>query len=252
MEIAYFTNLGHVRKNNEDAILINDKLICNTSLEKPEFEKLTGNTDYINLSVADGMGGHEKGEIAAQITLETLKQEKPKNEKELVNSIEKARSSVEEYKDKNPDAFGLGTALAGLIISEEKGFVFNVGDCRVYKKVGNFLRRITKDHTLVEELINKGYLTEEEARLSPQKNILTSAIIGDNYETDVLIYTKEISYKKNDIFLICSDGLWENYKHEELEELFKSDDLKIISDNILKTFDKKLLKDNVTFVLCKI
>ena len=252
MEIVYFTNVGHIRTNNEDAILINEELFYNTSFEKPKFENLTGNTNYINLSVADGMGGHERGEIAAQITLEILKQEKPKDEKELISTIEKARISVEEYKNKHPEAFGLGTAVAGLIISDIKSFVFNVGDCRVYKKVGNFLRRMTRDHTLVEELINKGYLTEEEARLSPRKNILTSAIIGDNYETEVLIYTKEIKYKKNDIFLICSDGLWENYKHEELEELFKSDDLKVIADNILKTFDKKLLKDNVSFVLCKI
>jgi protein phosphatase len=249
MEIAYFTNVGSVRKNNEDAILIQDKIIWNISLNKVYFEYIKNK--YIILAVADGMGGHERGEIAAKVTLETLKELKPKNSNELREAILKARDKLEEYKKEYPEALGLGTALAGLIINEDDGIAFNVGDCRVYKKIGKFLRRLTKDHTLAEELVDRGILTEEEVLSFPNRNVLTSAIIGDNYQTNVQIYTKEIKVKDNDIFLICSDGLWETFRGEELEKFFSSDSIKEIAKNIIQGLKGKILRDNVSFVLAK-
>ncbi len=249
MEIAYFTNVGSVRKNNEDAILIQDKIIWNVSLNKVYFEYIEN--EYIILAVADGMGGHERGEIAAKITLETLKDIKPKNSEELEYTIKKARDKLEKYAKENPEALGLGTALAGIIIKNNEGIVFNVGDCRVYKKIGNFLRRLTKDHTLAEELVDRGIITEEEVLSFPNKNVLTSAIIGDNYQTDMQIYIKEIKVKENDIFLVCSDGFWEVFKNEELENLFISDNIKDIAKNIIQNLRGKILKDNISFVIAK-
>jgi len=249
MEIAYFTNVGNVRKNNEDALLIQDKIVWNISLNKVYFEYI--DSDYILLAVADGMGGHKKGELAARITLETLRKLKPKTLDEIKQSIEEARKKLEMYVKEFPSAMGLGTALAGLVKNGYRGIVFNVGDCRVYKKIGKFLRRLTKDHTLVEELIDRGLLTEEEAKFFPNKNVLTSAVIGDNYQTKMDIYLKEISIKKNDIYLICSDGLWEVFEKEELERLFNSEDLREISENILKELKGKVLRDNVSFILAK-
>lgn len=249
MEIAYFTNVGNVRRNNEDALLIQDKIIWNISLNKVYFEYI--DSDYILLAVADGMGGHKRGEVAARITLETLKRLKPKTIEEIRLSIEEARKRLEMYVKEFPSAMGLGTALAGLVKNGYRGVVFNVGDCRVYKKIGKFLRRLTKDHTLAEELVNKGLLTEEEVKFYPNRNILTSAVIGDNYQTQMEIYLKEINIKKNDIYLICSDGLWEVFENDELERLFNSDDIKEISENILNELKKRVLKDNVSFIIAK-
>ena len=250
MEIAFFTNIGHVRKNNEDAILIQDYLFSEVSFEEVKFLNLED--DYLIVAVADGMGGHEKGEVAAKITLEVLRREKPKTEEDLKVALEKARKLIEYYKDKNPEAFGLGTALAGLIKNGDYIIIFNVGDCRVYKKIGKFLRKLSKDHTLVEELIDKGYLNEFEAKSFPNKNILTSAVVGDDYQTELKIFIKKIPFKKDDIFLICSDGFWEVFEEEELEEIFDSDDIKEISERIIKSLQKKVLKDNTTFVILKI
>lgn len=250
MEVAFFTNVGHSRKNNEDAILIQDKIFFETSFNEVKF--LNIEDEYLIIAVADGMGGHEKGEIAAKITLEVLKREKPKTEKEIINSLKKARDFVEYFKDKNPEAYGLGTAVAGLIKQNDYMIIFNVGDCRVYKKVGRFLRKLSRDHTLVEELINKGYLDEYEAKHFPNRNVLTSAVVGDDYQTKLEVFTKEIKYKKGDIFLVCSDGFWEVFDEEELEEILSSDDIKEISDKIFKSLEKKVLNDNITFVILKI
>ncbi len=250
MEIAFFTNIGHIRKNNEDAILIQDKLFSEVSFDEVQFLEIED--EYLIVAVADGMGGHEKGEIAAKITLEVLRREKPKTEEKLKESLEKARDLMEYYKDKNPDAYGLGTAVAGLIKQSDYTIIFNVGDCRVYKKVGKFLRKLSKDHTLVEELIDKGYLDEFEAKTFPNKNILTSAVIGDDYQTELKIFTREFKLKKGDIFIICSDGFWEVFEEEELEEIFNSDDIKEISDKIFKNLQNKVLRDNITFVILKI
>ena len=250
MEIAFFTNIGHLRKNNEDAILIQDKLFSEVSFDEVQFLEIED--EYLIVAVADGMGGHEKGEIAAKITLEVLRREKPKTEEKLKESLEKARDFIEYYKDKNPDAYGLGTAVAGLIEYSDYLIIFNVGDCRVYKKVGKFLRKLSKDHTLVEELIDKGYLNEFEAKNFPNKNILTSAVVGDDYQTKLQIFIKKLKFKKEDMFIICSDGFWEVFEDEELEEIFNSDDIKEISDKILKSLQNKVLRDNITFVILKI
>jgi len=250
MEIAFFTNIGHLRKNNEDAILIQDKLFSEVSFDEVQFLEIED--EYLIVAVADGMGGHEKGEIAAKITLEVLRREKPKTEEKLKESLEKARDFIEYYKDKNPDAYGLGTAVAGLIEYSDYLIIFNVGDCRVYKKVGKFLRKLSKDHTLVEELIDKGYLNEFEAKNFPNKNILTSAVVGDDYQTKLQIFVKKLKFKKEDMFIICSDGFWEVFEDEELEEIFNSDDIKEISDKILKSLQNKVLRDNITFVILKI
>ncbi len=250
MKIAFFTNIGHIRKNNEDAILIQDKLFSEVSFDEVQFLEIED--EYLIVAVADGMGGHEKGEIAAKITLEVLRREKPKTEEELKKSLEKARNFIEYYKDKNPEAYGLGTAVAGLIKQSDYAIAFNVGDCRVYKKVGKFLRKLSKDHTLVEELIDKGYLDEFEAKTFPNKNILTSAVIGDDYQTELKIFTREFKFKKGDIFIICSDGFWEVFDDEELEEIFNNDDIKEISDKIFKNLQNKVLRDNITFVILKI
>jgi len=249
MEIAYFTNVGNVRKNNEDALLIQDKIIWNVSLNKVQFEYIE--SGYILLAVADGMGGHERGEIAAKVTLETLKETKPRTVEEIEESLKLARDRLETYARMFPEALGLGTAVAGLIVNGKEGIVFNVGDCRVYKKVGNFLRRLTKDHTLAEELVDRGILSEEEVIYYSNKNVLTSAIIGDNYQTVMRIYTKEIPVKDGDIYLICSDGFWEVFTNDELESLFNSNDLKEISNNILSSLKNKTLKDNVSFIIAK-
>jgi len=232
MEAIYYVNKGKVRSNNEDGILIDDILITDSMNEPKKIEN-----DFKKIVVSDGMGGLDNGEVATRILLETFKESDIKD----IESIEKTiKKSAEKFLDNS------GCATAGIIF---EGFVFNVGDCRVYKKVDMFLNRLTKDHSLAEQLIDIGELDEEDLINFEKKNVLTSAVIKNK---DINIYTKEIKIKPDDIFLVCSDGLWGEFSIDELEECFSSDNIEEIASNLLKALDKKEVKDNVSFVIVKV
>ena len=232
MEAVYYVNKGKVRENNEDGILIDDILVIE-SMQSPK--QIEGN--FKKIVVSDGMGGLDNGEVATKILLETFRDNEIKNQDEIKNTIYK---SADNFLDNS------GCATAGIIFDR---FVFNVGDCRVYKKVDMFLNRLTKDHSLAEQLIDIGELDEENILEFDKKNVLTSAVIKNK---DIQIYTKEIKIKENDIFLVCSDGLWGELSLDELEECFESEDITEISSNLLKSLELKEVKDNVSFVIVKV
>jgi len=247
---SYYTNRGKVRSNNEDAILVNDLLICEKDLEKCEVVELE--TGRSLLIVVDGMGGHERGEVASKIVLETFKEQKENifNVEDVKAAVKLARDRLEEYVRVNPSAHGLGCALAGMMILEnEEAIVFNVGDCRVYRFVNDNLRRLTKDHSLVELLLSEGMITPREAREHPQRNVLTSAVVGDGYASSMEIYVNKVDIGLGGKFLICSDGLWNELVDEEIVEAMRENDS---CATLLKRLVEKTLKDNVSFILLEL
>ena len=145
MEAIYYVNKGKVRGNNEDGILIDDSLVID-SMSEPK--KIEG--DLKKIVVSDGMGGLDNGEVATEILLETFRDSEIKSLEDIEKTIQK---SADNFLEK------IGCATAGIIFD---GFVFNVGDCRVYKKVDIFLNRLTKDHSLAEQLIDIGELSEDD------------------------------------------------------------------------------------------
>ncbi len=246
MKVIYYTSKGKVRDNNEDAILIQDKLISEADFEEPIEEECEG---CFLFAVADGMGGHQKGEIASREALETLRRLKPRDNEELDMAIEKSRDRLEELVKQDSSCYGMGTAIAGLILKEEGyAVVFNVGDCRVYRIRENKIERLTIDHSLVEMLVARGDISREEAKQHPKRNVLTSAIIGDNYKSPLEVYKREVIILENTKFLICSDGLWEELEEEELLRLANSETKSEFFD-ILKD---KPLKDNLSFILLEV
>lgn len=233
MEALYFVNRGKVRQNNEDGILIDEMVVCD-SMDEPK--KIDG--DFKKIVVSDGMGGLDSGEIATKILLETFRE----SEIEEIDDIQKTiQKSADRFLDNS------GCATAGIIIN--KGFVFNVGDCRVYKKVDLFLNKLTRDHSIAEQLIEIGELSEEDILEFDRKNVLTSGVIKNR---TIQIYAKKVKIKKGDIFLICSDGLWGELSIDELEDAFGSEYLEDIGANIFKTIKNKKQKDNISFVILKV
>ena len=233
MEIIYYVNKGKVRENNEDGVLIDDILVT-ASMKEPE--KIKGN--FKKIIVSDGMGGLDNGEVATKILLETFKTSELKTEEDVKNTVFKSAGNFLENS---------GCAMAG--ISFEGNLAFNVGDCRVYKQVDIFLNRLTKDHSLAEQLIDMGKLSEDDIIEYEKKNVLTSAVMKNK---DINIYVKKIKIKKNDIFLVCSDGLWGEFGLDELEECFNSNDIEKIVVNILDSLKDKEVKDNISFVIIKV
>jgi protein phosphatase len=192
---------GLVRKTNQDSILIHTEQKC--------------------FVIADGMGGHRGGDIASQLTVQVFAQELThakglskvdiiKRAVEFSNKLIYEKSQSEDYLN------GMGTTVVSLIIDKSKAFIANVGDSRVYLMNNNLIYQITRDHSLVQEKLNLGIYTREEAAQDKMKNILVRTLgFEDKLEFDLFEYT----ISKNDLFMICSDGLYGKVCDEEIAEI---------------------------------
>lgn len=210
LKVCYFTHRGY-RSNNEDALLIDGLVLQEELMEEVECISFFGGGLF---AVADGLGGHRGGEFASKMLLETLAERRPQSRSELLDSLRAARDRLEDFTRENPIYYGLGTAVAGLIILEEKALVFNVGDCRVYGIEVDRAIRLTQDHTEAEELVKAGFLDPQRVKHDPRRNFLTFAIIGSPDFKDFEVFTKEVYDYRH--YFICSDGVWEPLEEEEL------------------------------------
>lgn len=246
---AYITNKGTHRDHNEDSILISDKLINNTSMDQAESG--TSSHSFI-FAVADGMGGLQKGEVASQKVLEFLWETygEVKKEEDIKKMVDTIQYDMIELLKRHPEDFRMGTTLTGLKVTDKEVLVFNVGDSRTYRVLNGYLEKLTKDHSLVQRMVDAGIITEEEMALQPNKNIVTSAFIASN-ETIEEISSKSLEINERDRFLIVSDGVWEALTLDEMEGCLTRD-LKESVDNIFSQAIKNKCKDNVSAILLEI
>lgn len=234
---------GNVRKNNEDSFLFES------------FEKLN------ILILADGIGGHERGEVASNCAVNVVMNYIKDNYKLyanyshlLVDAFCEANKiiyqmNLEEISEGEPiSRKTMGTTLETLLIDGDTLYFAHVGDSRIYIKDDNF-KMLTKDHSLVQYLYSSGALTEEEVENYSDKNSLLRAIGTEKYiEVDV----DSMKIKNNDILLVCSDGLTNEMSDDEISEML---DLKYSAkemvDNIISTVKNGLARDNVTVGIFK-
>lgn len=234
MKVCFFCHRGKIRKNNEDAILVGEEIYAGIDFDEVVLKE---NHSFL-FCVADGMGGYEGGEIASRIVLETFKEIKPVDSESLNSCLKVAKKKLEECAFKKPELNDMGSTLAGIILQGDKVLVFNIGDCRVYRVFPKKSIRLSRDHSLVERLILEGVITKEEAKIHPQRNVITSALmIRENYE----VFTTEVELLDNDRFLICSDGLWE--EREDFSELFEEP-----QKFVKALFENYTLRDNFSFI----
>lgn len=234
---------GNVRKNNEDSFLFES------------FEKLN------ILILADGIGGHERGEVASNCAVNVVMNYIKDNYKLyanyshlLVDAFCEANKiiyqmNLEEISEGEPiSRKTMGTTLETLLIDGDTLYFAHVGDSRIYIKDDNF-KMLTKDHSLVQYLYSSGALTEEEVENYSDKNSLLRAIGTEKYiEVDV----DSMKTKNNDILLVCSDGLTNEMSDDEISEML---DLKYSAkemvDNIISAVKNGLARDNVTVGIFK-
>ena len=192
------THKGMVRTNNQDGYVI----------------EIFDDQKTVLLVVCDGMGGANAGNVASHVALEIFSsnvQNQFENEMDetatedmLRISAQNANRAVYEISLKQPECRGMGTTLVGAIAQGEKVTLINIGDSRAYVITKEDIKQITEDHSFVQEMVRKGKLTPEEARNHPHKNLITRAIGVDTFvDSDLFHYTME----KDDILLLCSDGL---------------------------------------------
>jgi protein phosphatase len=159
-------------------------------------------------AVADGMGGAQAGEIASGIAVETLGAGRPDAattaEQQLASLIQTANQRIHDLSRSDEQHAGMGTTMTVVLVGEEEITIAHVGDSRAYRLRDGALQRLTRDHSLVEELLEQGKLTAEEASRHPQRSVITRAV---GPEARVEVDTQTERARDGDVFLICSDGL---------------------------------------------
>lgn len=249
----HYTHVGNYRTVNEDSILLNDTIF--QKKEMVNFLPSIISSESPIFGIADGMGGHDKGELASYTILSYLKDNKNKilSERDLKTTIIKSQSKLSEIAKIN-NSFGMGTTLSGIHFIQRKAIIFNCGDSRVYQIDSNELSRITEDDSEVFTLFKNGEITEDQIRLQKGKNILTAALIGDSKTRIPQISIHRANIKIGTRFLICSDGLWEGIPLEKFKGFFK--EANITEEEICKNLSQFSLKysglDNISYILLKI
>ncbi len=183
------TDIGLKRSTNQDSITMNGKLHL--------------------YAVADGMGGHNGGDIASQLAVKVMPEFIEENkdlatEELLKNMIQHANAKIHDKGQSNIELKGMGTTIVALYFKEDSIYIANVGDSRAYLVHNKQIYQITRDHSLVQEKVNMGIYTRSQGQKDKMKNVLTKTV-GFDPEIKADVFKFKVS--KNDIFLICSDGL---------------------------------------------
>lgn len=209
--------------------------------------------------VCDGMGGANAGNVASRLAVETFVSEldglfrDPKEEdavcRQLHRAVTRANGEVYEQARCNEAYSGMGTTLVGAFLSAELAFIVNVGDSRAYHVRGGAISRVTKDHSVVEDMVARGDITPEEAQSHPNKNLITKAI-GTEPEVVGDVYTLPV--RSGDYILLCSDGLTNLASEEEILREFEGHTLEQCSEMLIHLALSKGAPDNVTVVVMEI
>lgn len=247
-KIEYITNTGLKRDHNEDSILLNETIICNENMQNSQLLTFE-NVESLICCVADGMGGHLKGEVASCFVLKKLKNiQDIQDEDSLIKFFYGIKKELNDFAMQNPEYFNMGSVLAGIHITQKDLYIFNVGDCRVYAINHGYLEQLTQDHSFVYNLYEEGSINYNEISKHPKRNIVTSAFIANNDYKIPQIYIKKLPLQNYQEFFICSDGIWELLDIEELEDYLKQPNkMNLIKDNVLK----KGANDNFSGIFIK-
>ena len=178
--------------------------------------------DCALLVIADGMGGHAAGEVAAELAVESFEGYRPGGpdiSAELLNQIEEAQRSIMERSDALPSLRGMGTTLTAVFLTGKSAFWAHVGDTRIYHLHKGSLIRITEDHTMAGMLLKKGEITREQARLHPYGNVLTRCVGCEQHEPD----SGAFGLTDGDYVLLSSDGLHDLISDEQIAAFLSAD-----------------------------
>jgi protein phosphatase len=236
LEAAGLTDVGQVRTSNEDAF--------GYCVEEGVF------------ALCDGMGGAAAGEVASRIAVDTLISQlcaadsHENRRKVLEEAIAAANQIVHSRAETEAALHGMGTTLVAVAIGGDRALVGHVGDSRCYLYRRGDLRRLTHDHSLVDEQVRLGQLTQDEADHSPLRNVITRAI---GTQTSVSADIAELALEPDDILLLCSDGLTKELPDDRIAAMLGDDgDLDSLCGRLIDAAKAAGGHDNVTAVLTKI
>jgi protein phosphatase len=203
--------------------------------------------------VADGMGGAQAGEVASRIAVEAFEQGLPDSgspEERLATRVREANQQIYERSRADRGRAGMGTTLTAAYVDDTHVAIAHVGDSRAYMFRDGSLQRLTQDHSLVDELVRRGKLTEEQAAEHPQRSIITRAL---GPEPDVEVDTWTYPARAGDVVLLCSDGLTSMIPEDRVREILATNDnLDDAADALIRGANEAGGRDNITVVLYRL
>jgi PPM family protein phosphatase len=204
-------------------------------------------------AVADGMGGAQAGEVASQRAVEQFKAERDSSkspEEQLEWVAQTANAEIHRMANEDESRAGMGTTFTAVMVTGKELAVGHVGDSRLYRLRDDKLERLTHDHSLVEEFVRQGKLTQEEAEVHPQRSIITRAL-GPEAEVEVETFT--YPGQADDVYLLCSDGLTGMISEEAVAEILRNRrSLDDAADQLIAAANEGGGKDNITVVLFRL
>ena len=242
--IGMLTDVGKVRTIDEDSILAADL----------SFGVNSKSSKFLLLAVADGMGGHAKGEEASKIALNAIARtvipelfnDTPFTEL-LEKGIQNANQNILDYTAKYPESSGMGTTSVCAVVKGNEVHLANVGDSRAYVVSDDEIRVVTKDHSYVQALVDEGKITQAQAREHPKKNIITKAVgISPSVEADKSILT----LGSDESLLLCCDGVIAHLPDEDIHKIINdSPDPQSACQKIVDTANERGGSDNISLII---
>ena len=232
LNIGNFSDVGKTRDINEDY-----------------FGSFSGSFGSL-LLVCDGMGGHKGGEIASRLAVETISNYFEKlndnyNISEVINkSLEAANTSIILKAKENSDLTDMGSTVVLVLIKDELVYYTSLGDSRIYKIRDGAIYQITKDNSLVQQMVDSNIITEDEAKVHPKKNVITKAL-GTNDELEQEYY-EPFKLLENDKLILCSDGLTAHVDEEEIFQLSENNPPQQAAQKLVELANERGGTDNIT------
>lgn len=231
------TDKGIIRNSNQDAFIAG---------------QISKNLTFA--IVCDGMGGANAGNVASEIAVKTVSEylynsyrENMKSddiEKVMKNAISSANILLFDKASKNSSLSGMGTTIAAVVINDDTAIIAHVGDSRIYL-INEEINQLTKDHSIVQTLIESGKITKEDANIHPKKNVITRAL---GVESQVIVDTCTLDIKKGDTFLLCTDGLTNYVAENKIFETFKNYQITDVANRLVELANNNGGGDNITVV----
>lgn len=243
-------DIGVHEEENDDRVLVGKTLLSDGVISGKSSEP------YLLAAVCDGVGGLSRGYRAAEITLDVMQylQRQNVDEKAIRNGIEEANRRVLLSQQEENCTEGMRSTISGFYADGQKLLVFNAGDSRVYRFRYKYLMQVTKDDSLVQDMLELGELTEEEARFDPRRNIINKCI-GDSAAVQPKIVDLSDDFSVGDLLLVCSDGISDVLEHQVIQQTLyqhKADpDLSLCCERLISLAIEQGSQDNMSVIVVR-
>lgn len=237
MQIFSKTDRGRVRTDNQDAYFAG---------------KITD--DAVFAVVCDGMGGANAGNVASELAVRHISEyvirsyrdgmDMTDTEKTLKNAIVSANISLYDMAVNNAELTGMGTTAVAAFVKDGTAVIAHVGDSRIYLVNGE-IKQLTRDHSVVQSLIESGKITPEDAKVHPRKNVITRAL---GAEENVAVDSDCLNLSNGDTLLLCSDGLTNFLDDKDILKVFQNNDISAVAERLVETANENGGGDNITVV----